>query len=99
LIAVAARSGDLWKVVSASVYAAVLLALYITSSLYHSLHGAAAKSAFRKMDHCAIYLLIAGSYTPFAFVTLRENSLSPCNKNFCKGTASHLCCCLLLHQA
>lgn len=70
LIAVAARGGDPWKIVSFSLYAAMLLTLYLTSSLYHSVRGAA-KDMLRKMDHCAIYLLIAGSYTPFALVTLR----------------------------
>lgn len=70
LIVVAARGGDPWKIVSFSVYAAMLLTLYLTSSLYHSLRGAA-KDVLRKMDHCAIYLLIAGTYTPFTLVTLR----------------------------
>lgn len=70
LIAVAARDGDPWKIVSVSIYAAMLLTLYLTSSLYHGLRGTA-KDVLRKMDHCAIYLLIAGSYTPFTLVTLR----------------------------
>ena len=70
LIAVAAHGGDPWKIVSFSVYAATLLTLYLTSSLYHSVRGAA-KYVLRKMDHCAIYLLIAGSYTPFTLVILR----------------------------
>src|SRR5688500_7482488 len=70
LVVVAARSGDPWKIVSFSVYAAMLLLLYLSSTLYHSLRGAA-KDVLRKMDHCAIYLLIAGSYTPFTLVTLR----------------------------
>lgn len=70
LVVVAAGSGDPWKIVSFSVYAAMLLTLYITSSLYHSVRGAA-KDVLQKMDHCAIYLLIAGTYTPFTLVTLR----------------------------
>lgn len=70
LIVVAARSGDPWKIVSCSVYATMLLILYLTSTLYHSLRGAT-KDVLRKMDHCAIYLLIAGTYTPFTLVTLR----------------------------
>lgn len=70
LIVVAARAGDPWKIVGVSIYAAMLLTLYLTSSLYHSTRGAA-KRVLRKMDHCAIYLLIAGSYTPFTLVTLR----------------------------
>jgi hemolysin III len=70
LVAVAARGGDPWKIVSFSVYAAMLLTLYLTSSLYHGVRGGA-KDVLRKMDHCAIYLLIAGTYTPFTLVTLR----------------------------
>lgn len=71
LIFVAARLGDPWKIVSFSIYGAMLLALYGTSTLYHSVRRGRAKDVMRKLDHCAIYLLIAGSYTPFTLVTLR----------------------------
>lgn len=70
LVVVAARLGDPWKIVSFSVYGLMLLALYLSSTLYHSLRGRA-KKIWSKFDHCAIYLLIAGSYTPFALVSLR----------------------------
>lgn len=70
LIVLAARSGDPWRIVSFSIYGAMLLALYMVSTLYHNAHGRS-KEVLRKFDHCAIYLLIAGSYTPFALVTLR----------------------------
>ncbi len=70
LIVMAARVGDPWKIVSLSIYGAMLLALYVVSTLYHSLRGGA-KDVMRKFDHCAIYLLIAGTYTPFTLVTLR----------------------------
>ncbi|WP_353149816.1 hemolysin III family protein [Pollutimonas bauzanensis] len=70
LIVLAARLGDPWKIVSFSIYGAMLLALYLSSTLYHSLRGRA-KKVWCKFDHCAIYLLIAGSYTPFALVSLR----------------------------
>jgi hemolysin III len=70
LVVVAAHTGDPWKIASFSVYAAMLLALYLASTLYHSVQGPA-KDVLRKMDHCAIYLLIAGTYTPFTLVTLR----------------------------
>lgn len=70
LIVFAAKSGDPWKIVSFSIYVASLLILYLASTLYHSLRGAA-KDVFRKFDYCAIYLLIAGSYTPFTLVTMR----------------------------
>ena len=70
LIVLGALAGDPWKVVSFSIYASMLLGLYLASTLYHSLRGRA-KRIFCKFDHCAIYLLIAGSYTPFAMVSLR----------------------------
>ena len=70
LVVLAARLGDPWKIVSFSTYGAMLVALYVFSTLYHSVRGRA-KAVLRKFDHCSIYLLIAGSYTPFALVTLR----------------------------
>ena len=73
LITISARLGDPWKIVSFSIYGAMLFLLYTISALYHSLKGKA-KNVFQKLDHCAIYLLIAGSYTPFTLVTLREHS-------------------------
>jgi hemolysin III len=70
LVILAARVGDPWKIVSFSVYGAMLVGVYVFSTLYHSLRGRA-KKVLRKFDHCSIYLLIAGSYTPFALVSLR----------------------------
>ena len=70
LVVVAARQGDPWKIVSFSLYGATLFTLYGASTLYHSLRGRA-KAVFRRLDHLAIYLLIAGTYTPFMLVTLR----------------------------
>ncbi len=70
LIVLAAQDGDPWKIVSFSIYGAALLYLYTVSTLYHSSQGKA-KSIFLMMDYQAIYLLIAGTYTPFTLVTLR----------------------------
>jgi hemolysin III len=70
LIVSAGFVGDPWKIVSFSIYGAMLVALYVFSTLYHSVRGRA-KNVLRKFDHCSIYLLIAGSYTPFALVSLR----------------------------
>ncbi len=70
LVVAAGVQGDPWKTTSFAVYGTTLLLLYIFSTLYHSLRGRA-KAVFRKLDYCAIYLLIAGTYTPFALVTLR----------------------------
>lgn len=70
LIVLAALEGDPWKVVSVSIYGATLILLYTFSTFYHSFRGRA-KIILRKLDHNGIYLLIAGSYTPFCLVTLR----------------------------
>ncbi len=70
LIVLAARGGDIWKIVSVVVYGVTLLLLYSLSTLYHSMRGRA-KEILRELDHHSIYLLIAGSYTPFCLVTLR----------------------------
>ncbi|MBX3684488.1 MAG: hemolysin III family protein [Rhodocyclaceae bacterium] len=70
LIVRAALGGDPWKVVSVSIYGLTLVLLYSFSTLYHSLRGRP-KIILRELDHHSIYLLIAGSYTPFCLVTLR----------------------------
>jgi len=70
LIVLAAREGDPWKVVSVTIYGVTLVLLYSFSTLYHSIRGRA-KNILRELDHHSIYLLIAGSYTPFCLVTLR----------------------------
>jgi len=70
LVVFAALQGDIWKIVSFSIYGTSLFLLYILSTLYHSLRGRA-KQIFMKLDHVAIYLLIAGTYTPLTLVTLR----------------------------
>ncbi len=70
LIAMTLRMGDPWKIVSVSIFGATLILLYSASTLYHSLRGRA-KDILRKLDHLSIYLLIAGTYTPFCLVTLR----------------------------
>jgi hemolysin III len=70
LVGLAALRGDVWKVASLAIYGAALVLAYSVSTLYHSLRGRA-KRIFRKLDHQVIYLLIAGSYTPFCLITLR----------------------------
>lgn len=70
LVVFASLQGDPWKIVSFSVYGATLFFLYLFSSLYHSLKGRP-KAFFQKLDHYAIYFLIAGTYTPFTLVTIR----------------------------
>ena len=70
LVIKAVGQGEL-AVVAASVYGGALIFLYVVSTLYHSVRPKLAKAVLQKFDHCAIYLLIAGSYTPYALVTLQ----------------------------
>jgi len=71
LLIMASIQGDPWKIVSFSIYGTTLLLLYTSSTLYHSFRQGRAKAVFRLFDHLCIYLLIAGTYTPFTLVTLR----------------------------
>ncbi len=71
LVTISAFDGDVGKIVSYSIYAVTLFTLYLASTLYHSFPGRA-KTFFRVVDHQAIYLLIAGTYTPFAVVVLKS---------------------------
>lgn len=70
LLVLAIASGDGWKVFSMAVYGATLVMLYSISTVYHSVRGHL-KDILRKLDHLSIYLLIAGSYTPFCLISLR----------------------------
>lgn len=67
----AARHGNAWHIVSCAVYGTTLVLLYTASSLYHSLPQPQAKKVLKILDHAAIFLLIAGTYTPFTLVNLR----------------------------
>ncbi len=70
LLGLAIHKGDPWRIASFAFYGAGLLAVYSSSTLYHSLQGRA-KRIFQKLDHLSIYLLIAGTYAPFMLITLR----------------------------
>ncbi|MBQ2840685.1 MAG: hemolysin III family protein [Oscillospiraceae bacterium] len=69
-----ARQGDAWKVVSGAIYGASMIVLYSISTIYHALGINRAKKVFRTLDHCSIYFLIAGTYTPYTLVAMRESS-------------------------
>ena len=71
LVAFAARHGDAWHVVSCSIFGAALILCFTTSTLYHSVQAERIKRLLRTLDHSAIFLLIAGTYTPFLLVNLR----------------------------
>jgi hemolysin III len=71
LVSTAVRSGDPWRIASFAIFGAAMIALYLFSTLYHAISGPA-KRIFRKLDHTSIYVLIAGTYAPFALVCLRR---------------------------
>jgi hemolysin III len=71
MVVVSATAGDGWKLASAIVYGSTLVLLFLASTLYHAIVNARAKQILRIIDHCAIYLLIAGTYTPFLLINLR----------------------------
>jgi hemolysin III len=67
-----ALQGNVWHVVSFSIFGATLVTLYLASTLYHSLSNPKVKTLFRKFDHMSIYLLIAGTYTPFCLTVMNN---------------------------
>jgi len=69
LVVFASLNGDIWRIVSFSIYGTSLFLLYLFSTIYHSSEGSI-KALFKKLDHIGIYLLIAGTYTPFVLVSL-----------------------------
>ncbi|MGV8961644.1 MAG: PAQR family membrane homeostasis protein TrhA [Stenotrophomonas sp.] len=71
LITLASIYGDAWQLTSAIVFGVALLLLYTASTLYHAIQHPVAKGRLKVFDHCAIYLLIAGTYTPFTLIGLR----------------------------
>jgi len=73
LITLAAVEGNVLKIVSYSVYSTTLFLLYLASTLYHSFQGRA-KAIFQRFDHLAIYLLIAGTYTPFTLLAIKGST-------------------------
>ena len=74
LLTVAIQSRDPWIISSFSIFGVTLVLLYTMSTLYHSFHPPKLKDLFQLLDHAAIYLLIAGTYTPYMLVSLREGN-------------------------
>lgn len=74
LLTMAVLYGNIWHIVSSAIYGATLILLYLASTLYHGIYHTATKRIFKVIDHASIYLLIAGTYTPFTLVSLREHS-------------------------
>ena len=74
LLTVAIQSRDPWIISSFTVFGVTLVLLYTMSTLYHSFHPPSLKDLFQLFDHVAIYLLIAGTYTPYMLVSLRDGN-------------------------
>lgn len=75
-IVFSAIHNDVYAIVSSAIYGSMSIILYTCSTLYHSFKVNNAKRVFRIIDHCSIYLLIAGTYTPYALITLRSYNTS-----------------------
>ncbi len=73
LVVFSVLQGTVWHVVSCSIYGATMALLYASSTLYHGLRPSRAKKVFNVIDHSSIYLLVAGTYTPFALGPLRQH--------------------------
>ncbi len=71
LVVFSVLHGDAWHVVSTAIFGVTLVLLYTSSTLYHSFRSERTRQVLQKFDHAAIFLLIAGTYTPFVLVTLR----------------------------
>ena len=74
MLYVSVNVADPWRIVASSIYGATLIALFLASTLYHSMYASRHREIFKLLDHCAIYLLIAGTYTPFLLVAMRSST-------------------------
>ena len=72
-VVAAALEGNVYGVVSGAIFGGSMVALYTISSVYHGLHGGTGKKVMQILDHCTIYFLIAGTYTPFCLCTIRQH--------------------------
>lgn len=66
-------SADPWRIIASVVYGSSMIALFLASTVYHALHASPYTHAYKLIDHCAIYVLIAGTYTPFLLVAIRSS--------------------------
>jgi hemolysin III len=73
MLYVSINVADPWRIVASSIYGATLITLFLASTLYHSMFASRHREVFKLLDHCAIYLLIAGTYTPFLLVAMRSS--------------------------
>ena len=74
MLLVSIDTADPWRIIASCVYGVSLISLFLASTLYHAWPASPRKEFFRLLDHCAIYLLIAGTYTPFVLVAMRTDT-------------------------
>ncbi|MDJ0749858.1 MAG: hemolysin III family protein [Woeseiaceae bacterium] len=74
MLYVSISAADPWRIAASSIYGATLIALFLASTVYHSMYASRHREIFKLLDHCAIYLLIAGTYTPFLLVAMRTDT-------------------------
>ena len=74
MLYVSIAAADPWRVVASTIYGLTLILLFLASTVYHSMYASRHRDIFKLLDHCAIYLLIAGSYTPFLLVAMRSDT-------------------------
>jgi len=73
MLSVSIGAADSWRIVASGIYGVSLVSLFLTSTVYHGLHTSPHRHLYKLLDHCAIYLLIAGTSTPFLLVAMRAN--------------------------
>jgi hemolysin III len=73
MLSISISIGDEWRIVASGIYGLSLIALFLTSTLYHGLYRSPRRALLKLLDHCAIYCLIAGTCTPFLIVAMRTN--------------------------
>lgn len=74
MLYVSISASDAWRIVASAIYGVTLIALFLASTVYHSMYASRHREVFKLVDHCAIYLLIAGTYTPFLLVAMRSST-------------------------
>ncbi|MCG8370589.1 MAG: hemolysin III family protein [Proteobacteria bacterium] len=74
MLYVSVVASDPWRIAASAIYGVSLVVLFLASTVYHSMYASRHREVFRLLDHCAIYLLIAGTYTPFLLVAMRSHT-------------------------
>lgn len=74
MLYVSVAAADPWRIVASAIYGTTLVMLFLASTVYHGMYKSRHREIFKLLDHCAIYLLIAGTYTPFLLVAMRTNT-------------------------